>query len=64
VSDQQSRYFETEQFTRVIQYVQQNPFDCNMREVKNTLRISFENVTSLDDAIARLAEIAGPVEAE
>jgi transcription-repair coupling factor (superfamily II helicase) len=63
VSDQQSGYFETEQFTRLLQYVQQNPFDCNLKEVKNSLRISFENVTSLDDAIARLLEIVNPVEA-
>lgn len=61
ISDQQSRYFETEQFTRLLQYVQQNPFDCNMKEVKNSLRISFENISSLDDAIARLSEIADPV---
>lgn len=57
ISDQQSKYFETEQFGRLLQYVQQNPFDCNMKEVKNSLRIAFENVTSLDDAIARLSEI-------
>ncbi len=62
ISDQQSGYFETDQFTRLLQYVQQNPFDCNMKEVKNSLRISFENVTSLDDAIARLSAIINPVE--
>lgn len=57
ISDQQSRYFETEQFSRLLQYVQQNPFDCNIKEVKKSLRIAFENVSSLDDAIARLSEI-------
>ncbi|MFD2161594.1 transcription-repair coupling factor [Paradesertivirga mongoliensis] len=64
ISDQQSRYFETEQFNRLLQYVQQNPFDCNLKEVKNSLRISFENITSLDDAIARLSEIAAPADVE
>ena len=63
ISDKQSRYFETEQFTRLLQYVQQNPFDCNLKEVKNSLRISFENVSSLDDAISRLSEIAEPLHA-
>ena len=61
ITDQQSRYFETEQFNRLLQYVQQNPFDCNLKEVKNSLRISFENISSLDDAIARLSEIVDPV---
>ncbi len=61
ISDQQSRYFETEQFNRLLQYVQQNPFDCNLKEVKNSLRISFENISSLDDAIARLSEIIDPI---
>ena len=64
ISDQQSGYFETEQFNRLLQYVQQNPFDCNLKEVKNSLRISFENITSLDDAISRLSEIAAPAEIE
>lgn len=61
ITDQQSRYFETEQFNRLLQYVQQNPFDCNLKEVKNSLRISFDNISSLDDAIARLSEIVDPV---
>jgi transcription-repair coupling factor (superfamily II helicase) len=63
ISDQQSGYFETEQFSRLLQYVQQNPFDCNLKEVKSSLRISFENITNLDDAIARLTEIVNPVNA-
>ncbi|WP_207429567.1 transcription-repair coupling factor [Pedobacter sp. SYSU D00535] len=57
VSDQQSRYFETEAFSKVLQFVKENPRRCNLKEVKSTLRIAFDHITSLDEAIATLEEI-------
>ena len=64
ITNQQSAYFETEQFGRVLQYVQANPRRCNLKEIKSTLRLAVEYISSLDDAIAILQEIAGPVAQE
>ena len=59
VSDQQSSYFETEAFGKVLSFVKENMRRCNLKEVKSTLRIAFEDIKSLDEAIAILEEIAG-----
>ncbi len=59
VSDQQSSYFETEAFGKVLSFVKENMRRCNLKEVKSTLRIAFEDIKSLDEAIGILEEIAG-----
>ncbi|WP_423147603.1 transcription-repair coupling factor [Rubrolithibacter danxiaensis] len=60
IANKQSPYFESDQFSRVLQYVQQNPWACNMKEVKNTLRIAFDNVFTINQAIEILQQIAEP----
>ncbi|HEY0898927.1 MAG TPA: transcription-repair coupling factor [Sphingobacteriaceae bacterium] len=60
ITDQQSKYFETEQFGRVLQFVQANGRRCNLKEVKKTLRLAIEEVRTLDEAIRLLSEIAEP----
>jgi transcription-repair coupling factor (superfamily II helicase) len=60
ITNQQSAYFETEQFNRVLQFVQAHPRICNLREIKNSLRLAVEHVGSLDSAIEVLEEIAQP----
>ncbi len=60
ISNQQSAYFETEQFNRVLQFLQAHPRISNLREIKSTLRLSVEHVGSLDMAIQILEEIAQP----
>ena len=64
LTNQQSAYFETEQFNRVLHYVQANPRRCNLKEIKNSLRLAVEFISSLDDAISILQEIAGEVTQE
>ena len=61
ISNQQSAYFETEQFNRVLQFVQAHPRICNLREVKNSLRLAVEHVGSVESAIDILQEIIIPV---
>lgn len=61
ISNQQSPYFETDQFGRVLQFVQANPRRCNLREVKNSLGLAIEHITSLTEAISMLQEILDPV---
>ncbi|MEO8793842.1 MAG: transcription-repair coupling factor [Daejeonella sp.] len=60
ISNKQSSYFETEQFSRVLQFAQAHPRICNLREIKNSLRIAVEHVNSIETAIEVLEEIAQP----
>ncbi|RVU01418.1 transcription-repair coupling factor [Mucilaginibacter limnophilus] len=59
ISNQQSPYFETPAFRQVLSFVQSNPRRTNLKEVKNTLRISIEAVNSIDEAVELLSEMAG-----
>jgi transcription-repair coupling factor (superfamily II helicase) len=61
ISNQQSPYFETEAFRQVLTYVQYNPRKINMKEVKNTLRISFEGVSTIARAVELLTELTAEV---
>ncbi len=61
ISNQQSPYFETDAFRQVLTYVQYNPRKINMKEVKNTLRISFEGVSTIARAVELLTELTGEV---
>ncbi|HVW95599.1 MAG TPA: transcription-repair coupling factor [Mucilaginibacter sp.] len=61
VSDQQSRYFETDAFKNVLSFVQANPRRTNLKEVKNTLRLSIDGVYSIDQAVSLLTNIGEAV---
>ncbi len=61
ISDKQSKYFESEQFLKILQFAQSNPGKCNLREIKNTLRIAVENVNTIDEAIWTLEQMKDPV---
>ncbi|MEO6632106.1 MAG: hypothetical protein ABIN13_10305, partial [Mucilaginibacter sp.] len=57
ITNQQSPYFETEAFRAVLRFVQANPRRTNLKEVKNTLRLSIEGVNSIDQAVVLLSDI-------
>ena len=61
VSDQQSPFYQTEGFTKVLKYVQQNPKSCVMKEkqTKNGLRllITFIKIDSVETALQTLKRI-------
>ena len=61
VSDQQSPYYQTQAFTKVLQFVQQNPNLGKMKEkeTKQGLRLllTFEKITSVDKALEVLYKI-------
>jgi len=61
IANQQSPYFETDAFRQVLSFVQANPRRCNLKEVKNSLRLSIEGVNSIDQAVRILNEIGEPV---
>ncbi|WP_299105812.1 transcription-repair coupling factor [uncultured Tenacibaculum sp.] len=61
VSDQQSDFYQTEAFTRMLQYVQKNPKSCVMKEkeTKSGLRllITFIKIDSIGKALSTLQKI-------
>jgi transcription-repair coupling factor (superfamily II helicase) len=61
IASQQSPYFESSMFRQVLMFVQGNPRRTNIKEVKNTLRLSVDGVNSIDEAVQLLEEIAEPV---
>ncbi|KAA3622336.1 MAG: transcription-repair coupling factor, partial [Flavobacterium sp.] len=58
VSDQQSAYYQSQTFSRVLQYVQNHPQQVKMKEkqTRNGLRLmlTFEKITSVDKALEAL----------
>ncbi len=62
ISDQQSGFYQSPAFSKVLQFVQQNPTVCKMKE-KNTrnglrLLLTFEKVKSIDKALQVLQPFA------
>jgi transcription-repair coupling factor (superfamily II helicase) len=57
VSNQQSQFYQSEAFTRVLKFVQSNPRTVKMKEGNNKLTLTFENVKSVKDAIAALSGV-------
>ncbi|WP_029034496.1 transcription-repair coupling factor [Salinimicrobium terrae] len=55
IADQQSRFYQSKAFTRVLQYVQTHPHSCTMKEKKTRsglrLLLTFERVNSVDKAL-------------
>lgn len=57
ISNPQSTYYETETFTRVLNYIQKQNSDCKISEQNDKLRIIYSNVNNLKQAFERLSEI-------
>ncbi|MFP4844348.1 transcription-repair coupling factor [Winogradskyella sp. PE311] len=61
IQDQQSAFYQTDNFSKVLQFVQQNAHKCKMKEKKtrNGLRllITFENITSTQQALIALSDM-------
>ncbi|GGI56053.1 transcription-repair coupling factor [Winogradskyella haliclonae] len=61
IQDQQSAFYQSDGFTRVLQFVQQNARNCKMKEkqTRNGLRLllTFENIKSTSQALKVLSEI-------
>ncbi|MBC8755642.1 transcription-repair coupling factor [Kordia sp. YSTF-M3] len=61
ISDQQSNFYQSPIFTQILQFVQQNPSICTMKEkqTRNGLRLllTFERITSVKKALNVLEKI-------
>jgi transcription-repair coupling factor (superfamily II helicase) len=51
IPNQNSPYYQSENFTKVLKFVQQNSKFCKMKETNGKLTLSFENIICIDDAI-------------
>jgi transcription-repair coupling factor (superfamily II helicase) len=61
IKDQQSKFYQSDAFTKVLQFVQLNPGRCKMKEkqTRNGLRLllTFDKVKSVDEALKLLQPI-------
>ena len=57
IQNQDSAYYQSAFFTRVLKYIQSNPPGVNMNEKNNKLRIVFSNINSVDEAQLALNKI-------
>lgn len=57
VSNTKSSYYQSEQFGKVLAFVQRHASISNLKEVKGQLRIAISNVNSIEYAISLLAEM-------
>ena len=59
VSNQDSPYYQSPAFSRVLQYVQQNPSRCKLKERKEKLSLVFDHVKTVVNAIELLEGVLG-----
>ena len=61
INDQQSRFYQSVNFTKLLQYVQTNPGNCKMKEkqTRNGLRLllTFDNIKTVNQALKALQPI-------
>jgi len=57
IPKQDSPYYQSEMFTKVLKFVQQNPRFCKMKENNGKLTLSFENIKNIDEAMKSLQPI-------
>lgn len=59
IANQNSLYYQSPVFTQVLNFVQQNPRTCAMKEAQGKLTLTFRNVTSIQEARQILSAIKG-----
>lgn len=60
ITNQESPYYQSETFTKVLQFVQFNSRITKMKEANKKLTLSFDNIGSIGDAMAVLSKILPP----
>lgn len=59
VASDNETYYKSDTFGRILQYVQQNPKRCKMKEMRNRLILTMEEVTSINMAKKVLEQMKG-----
>lgn len=57
ISNQESAYYKSEMFSTMLKFVQANPGRCRMREARDKLSLSFNNVPTVFDALELLKRL-------
>ncbi|MFD1553081.1 transcription-repair coupling factor [Putridiphycobacter roseus] len=57
VAKQDSPYYQSPQFTKVLQFIQSNPKNCKMNEKNNRLRLVYNDINSIEKALHELEKI-------
>ncbi|MFT7155166.1 MAG: transcription-repair coupling factor (superfamily II helicase) [Parvicella sp.] len=57
VTDQNSAYYQSEDFTRVLMFIKHNHHKADMAEKKGKLRLRFDNIMSVKEGLIALKEI-------
>lgn len=60
ISNQDSLFYQSDAFTKVLKFVQSNPKTCTMKERNDKLSLVFENVKSIQQAIDLIQPILQP----
>ena len=58
IANQESLYYQSPKFTKVLNYIQHNPHACKMKERNEKLTLVFENVVNVRQAIEMLEPIS------
>ena len=57
ISNQDSPYYQSDSFSYILKFIQENPYYCRMKEGNNKLTLSFENVRNILTAIEKLKRL-------
>ena len=57
ISNQESAFYQSENFSKVLRYVQLNPAHCRMREARDKLSLTFFNIATVGKALRVLNAI-------
>jgi transcription-repair coupling factor (superfamily II helicase) len=57
ISEKHSSYFQSETFTKILNFVQKKPSKFRMKEGKDKLTLSIDNILSVDQAITILSQM-------
>lgn len=60
VSDRESPYYQSSAFENILNYVQQHPRNCNLREIAMKRSLLINGIDTVENAVAVLEEISEP----
>ena len=64
IANQESPYYQSAKFTKVLKYIQDNPYTCKMKERNDKLTLVFENVKNVSAAIDLLSPMIDNLQKE
>jgi transcription-repair coupling factor (superfamily II helicase) len=57
IGNEDSPYFQSKQFSAILEYIKTNPSNCRMKEDKNKLMLIFRETSKIKDALQALEQI-------